>query len=234
MVKCWDLESNKVIRHYHGHLSGVYSLRSVILYIGSLQASTYSTRLSSSLHPTLDILVTAGRDASARVWDMRTKANIHVLSGHTATVADVKCQDSDPQIVTGSMDSTIRFVLSPTQDSTLCSYARSNRLWDLAAGKTLSTLTHHKKSVRALTIHPTEFSFASGSTGGNNIKKWKFPDGTFVHNFRGHDAIINTLSVNEDGVLFSGGVYPVPLHVALREFIIPCDRGQRHVDILGL
>src|SRR6202021_1022965 len=26
MVKCWDLEANKVIRHYHGHLSGVYSL----------------------------------------------------------------------------------------------------------------------------------------------------------------------------------------------------------------
>jgi pleiotropic regulator 1 len=46
MVKCWDLEQNKVIRHYHGHLSGVYSL---------------------SLHPTLDLLVTAGRDATARV-----------------------------------------------------------------------------------------------------------------------------------------------------------------------
>lgn len=46
MVKCWDLEANKVIRHYHGHLSGVYSL---------------------SLHPTLDVLVTAGRDATARV-----------------------------------------------------------------------------------------------------------------------------------------------------------------------
>jgi pleiotropic regulator 1 len=66
----------------------------------------------ASLHPTLDILVTAGRDASARVWDMRTKANIHVLTGHTATIADVKCQESDPQVVTGSMDSTIRFVLS--------------------------------------------------------------------------------------------------------------------------
>ena len=87
MVKCWDLEANKVIRHYHGHLSGVYSL---------------------SLHPTLDVLVTAGRDASARVWDMRTTAQIHVLSGHTATVADVKCQESDPQVITGSMDSTVR------------------------------------------------------------------------------------------------------------------------------
>ena len=89
MVKCWDLEANKVIRHYHGHLSGVYAL---------------------SLHPTLDILVTSGRDASARVWDMRTKAQIHVLSGHTATVADVKCQESDPQVITGSMDSTVRYV----------------------------------------------------------------------------------------------------------------------------
>jgi len=66
-------------------------------------------------------------------------------------------------------------------------------------------LTHHKKSVRALAIHPTEFSFASGSAGGNNIKKWKCPEGTFVHNFSGHDAIVNTLSVNSEGVFFSGG-----------------------------
>lgn len=104
MVKCWDLEANKVIRHYHGHLSGVYSL---------------------SLHPTLDVLVTAGRDASARVWDMRTKAQVHVLAGHTATVADVKCQESDPQVITGSMDSTVRYVpsfpsLSFTHSLTLC------------------------------------------------------------------------------------------------------------------
>ncbi len=169
MVRCWDLEANTIIRHYHGHLSGVYAL---------------------SLHPTLDVLVTSGRDASARVWDMRTKAQIHVLAGHTATVADVKCQESDPQVITGSMDSTVR-------------------LWDLAAGKTMVTLTHHKKSVRSLAIHPTEFSFASGSAGGNNIKKWKCPEGAFVFNFSGHNAIINTLSVNSEGVFFSGGMSPL-------------------------
>lgn len=71
----------------------------------------------------------------------------------------------------------------------------------------MTQLTHHKKSVRALAIHPTEFSFASGSAGGNNIKKWKFPEGTFVHNFSGHDSIVNTLSVNADGVMFSGGEF---------------------------
>jgi len=79
------------------------------------------------------------------------------------------------------------------------------RLWDLAAGKTMVTLTHHKKSVRAIAIHPTEYSFATGSAGGNNIKKWKCPEGAFVFNFGGHNAIINTLSVNSEGVFFSGG-----------------------------
>jgi len=174
-----------VIRHYHGHLSGVYSL---------------------CLHPTLDVLVTAGRDASARVWDMRTKAQIHALTGHTGTVSDVKCQESDPQVITGSMDSTVRYsCFSKNVDILLIGF--STRLWDLAAGKTTTTLTHHKKSVRALAIHPTEYSFASGSAGGNNIKKWKCPEGTFVFNLSGHNAIINTLSVNAEGVFFSGGEY---------------------------
>jgi pleiotropic regulator 1 len=83
MVKCWDLETNKVIRHYHGHLSGVYSL---------------------SLHPTLDVLVTGGRDGVARVWDMRTRTNVHVLGGHKGTISSVKCQEADPQVMTGSME----------------------------------------------------------------------------------------------------------------------------------
>ena len=63
-VCCWDLETNRVIRHYHGHLSGVYTL---------------------SLHPTLNILFTGGRDSAVRVWDIRTKAQVQVLSGHKHT-----------------------------------------------------------------------------------------------------------------------------------------------------
>jgi hypothetical protein len=37
------------------------------------------------------------------------------------------------------------------------------------------SLTNHKKSVRALAIHPHEFTMASASA--DNIKKWKFPRG---------------------------------------------------------
>ncbi|TSL54339.1 Pleiotropic regulator 1 [Bagarius yarrelli] len=135
-------EDKQVIRHYHGHLSAVYDL---------------------DLHPTIDVLVTCSRDATARVWDIRTKANAHTL--------------------TGSHDTTIR-------------------LWDLIAGKTRATLTNHKKSVRGLVLHPQQYTFASGSP--DNIKQWKFPDGNFIQNLSGHNAIINTLAVNSDGVLVSG------------------------------
>lgn len=89
-----------------------------------------------ALHPTIDVLISAGRDSTARVWDMRTKANVHTLTGHTHTVASVICQSAEPQIITGSHDTTIR-------------------LWDLSAGKSMCTLTNHKKSVRSLIFHPT-------------------------------------------------------------------------------
>jgi WD40 repeat protein len=39
----------QVIRHYHGHLSAVHDI---------------------SLHPTIDVLVTCGRDSTARVMSL--------------------------------------------------------------------------------------------------------------------------------------------------------------------
>ncbi|RYG47732.1 hypothetical protein EON67_08285 [archaeon] len=83
----WDLNTNQVVRHYHGHLSGVYCM---------------------ALHPTLDILMTGGRDSVCRVWDMRTKAAVHVLAGHENTIASMITNSVDPQVITGSMDNSIR------------------------------------------------------------------------------------------------------------------------------
>lgn len=88
------------------------------------------------------------------------------------------------QIITGSHDSTIR-------------------LWDLAAGKSMCTLTNHKKSVRSIVTHPTLYTFASASP--DNIKQWKCPEGKFIQNLSGHNAIVNCMAVNPEGVLVSGG-----------------------------
>ena len=162
-VKCWDLETNSVIRHYHGHLSGVYCLK---------------------MHPTLDILITAGRDSVARVWDMRSKKEVHVLGGHSNTIASLETFAVDPQVISGSHDTTIK-------------------LWDLVAGKPMATLTHHKKSVRAVCANPRELTFLSGAA--DNIKKWQVRDGKFIKNLSGQNSLINSISINEDGVAVTGG-----------------------------
>jgi pleiotropic regulator 1 len=145
-VLCFDLEQNKVTRHYHGHQSGVWTL---------------------ALHPRLDMLMTGGRDAACRVWDVRTSAEVMTLVGHEGTVMSIATQQAfatfpplclhlrllsllalpaaslsglsiarDPQLVTGGSDSVIR-------------------LWDLRMGRTFASLTRHKKAVR----FPTFWSF---------------------------------------------------------------------------
>lgn len=204
-IKLWDLASGQLKLTLTGHISAVRGLaisprhpylfscgedkmvkcwdletNKVIRHYHGHLSGVYSL----SLHPTLDVLCTGGRDGVVRVWDMRTRTNIHVLSGHKGTISSVQCQEADPQVLSGSMDSTIR-------------------LWDLAAGKTQTVLTHHKKSVRTLALHPKEFTFASGSS--QSIKQWMCPRGDFMLNFQPTNSIINTLSVNEDNVMFSGG-----------------------------
>ena len=130
-------------------------------------------------------MVCSGRDSVCRVWDIRTKAQVHCLSGHQNTVCSVISQSADPQVITGSHDSQIK-------------------TWDLAAGKTMSTLTFHKKSVRTMCMHPREYCFAAASA--DNIKKYRLPRGEFLHNMLSQQkSIVNCMAVNEDDVMVTGG-----------------------------
>jgi pleiotropic regulator 1 len=204
-IKIWDLASGTLRLTLTGHISSVRGLavsprhpylfscgEDKMVKCWDLETNKvirhYHGHLSGvytlALHPTLDVLATGGRDGVVRIWDMRTRSNIHVLGGHTGTVTGVKCQEADPQVISTSLDGTVR-------------------MYDLAAGKTMGVLTHHKKGVRALALHPNEFTFATASTGA--IKQWKCPEGALMQNFDGHNSIVNTLAVNEDNVLFSGG-----------------------------
>lgn len=204
-IKIWDLASSKLKLSLTGHISTVRGLvvsprHPYLFSVGEDKTVKcwdleynkvtrhYHGHLSAvyavDIHPTVDVLLTAGRDSTARVWDIRTKCCVHTLTGHTNTIADVKCQGVEPQVITGSHDCTIRY-------------------WDLAAGKSLCTLTNHKKSIRSMVLHPTQYTMASASA--DNIKQWKFPDGNFIQNLGGHNAILNCLTVNSDNVLVSGG-----------------------------
>ena len=176
MVKCWDLETNQVIRHYHGHLSGVFCLK---------------------LHPTLDILVTGGRDAVARVWDMRTKKEVHVLSGHEHTVASILTKSTHPMVVTGSHDTTvklwdlaagkcfttlthhqksIRAMVQPAFENTFCSGAADClKKWQGKDGRLLKSFTGHKAIINAMAINEDGVLVSGGDDGTMHF--WDYETG---------------------------------------------------------
>ena len=176
MVKCWDLETNQVIRHYHGHLSGVFALK---------------------LHLTLDLLVTGGRDAVARVWDMRTKHQIHCLAGHDNTVGAILTKGTDPQIITGSYDSTIklwdlaagkcmttlthhkksvRALAQPSFENTFLSGAADNlKKWVGSDGRFVKNFTGHKAVINALAVNDDGVVLSAADDGTMNF--WDYGSG---------------------------------------------------------
>ncbi|KAF2586739.1 hypothetical protein F2Q70_00035420 [Brassica cretica] len=61
-------------------------------------------------------------------------------------------------------------------------------------------LTHHKKSVRTMALHPKENAFASASA--DNTNKFGLPKGEFCHNMLSQQmTIINVVA----GVMVTGG-----------------------------
>ncbi|CAL9776081.1 unnamed protein product [Musa acuminata subsp. burmannicoides] len=204
-IKIWDVASGRLKLTLTGHIEQIRGLavsqRHTYLFSAGddkqvkcwdLEQNkvirSYHGHLSGvyclALHPTIDVLLTGGRDSVCRVWDIRMKAMVMALSGHDNTVCSVFARPTDPQVVTGSHDTTIKF-------------------WDLVAGKTI-TVTHHKKYVRAMALHPKERAFASASA--DNIKKFNLPKGEFLHNMLSQQrTIINSMAVNEDGVLATAG-----------------------------
>ncbi|OUC39547.1 WD domain, G-beta repeat protein [Trichinella nativa] len=145
-VKCWDLEYNKVVRHYHGHLSAVYDL---------------------ALHPSIDVLVTVSRDATCRVWDMRTKAQVHCLTGHTNTVACVVCQSAEPQ------KSVRALALHPRLYMFASASPDNIKQWKCPNGEFIQNLSGHSAIVNALAVNEDSVLVSGGDNGSMYFWDWK-------------------------------------------------------------
>ena len=72
----------------------------------------------------------------------------------------------------------------------------------LSMGNSIKYIEHNIKRFKYNLFLFFRYMFASASP--DNIKQWKCPDGLFIQNLSGHNAIVNCLAINPEGVLVSG------------------------------
>ena len=186
-IKLWDPSDDyKNIRTLPGHEHSVSAVRFVPS--GAAGAPTSG-----------NLLVSASRDTSLRIWDVTTGYCVKTLRGHADWVRDVAPSFDGRWLVSASTDQTAR-------------------LWDASSGETKATFLGHENAIECCTFAPAASYVhlaalaglkkppASSSSGeflvtGSRDKSIKLWDsrGTLIKTLIGHDNWIRGLVFHPGG-----------------------------------
>ncbi|KAF2220863.1 WD40-repeat-containing domain protein [Elsinoe ampelina] len=157
-----------------------------------------------------DTLVSGSTDRSVRVWNMTTGQCMQTFQGHTSTVrclvilkptktgedadGNAIMHPSEPVIITGSRDSTLRVWKLPKPDSPQMHQAGppENESDNQYA---LRTLNGHHNSVRAIAAHGD--TLVSGSYDCR-VYVWKISTGELVHRLQGHSQKVYSVVLDHE------------------------------------
>jgi WD40 repeat protein len=122
--------------------------------------------------------VSAGGDATVKLWDVKTGNIIYIFRGHKKSVNSVAIAPNGKFIASGSSDNTVI-------------------LWDLHTGKILNTFNTDSK-VNSVAFSPDGEFIATGGEG-YNIKLWEAISGTEICTLDSEnlvkDGVFNVISV---------------------------------------
>jgi WD40 repeat protein len=199
-LRLWDLETDKEITQklvtseggkkgiprFTGHTDEVYGV---------------------AFAPDGSRILSAGRDKTIRLWNVKTGEQIHCLTGHANTVYQVCFSPDGSQALSASADHTVR-------------------LWDLKTGLWIRTFNGHTDIVWTVAFSPDGKYAVSGSGLGIDANKqsngvpfftqgtkdfdlrlWEVQAGTEVKRFNGHTNAVYCVDFSPDGrYILSGGL----------------------------
>lgn len=147
---------------------------------GSLQASLYQGRrlTAARFSPTGFLVVTAGGSTIANVWDARSGARIHQLTGHELGIFDAEFSPSARQIVTASADGTAR-------------------VYDTRTGALYGVLTNHQNYVLKAVFSQDGEAVATASR--DRIARIFEPNGTLRATLVGDPDAVTDVAFSADG-----------------------------------
>lgn len=181
---------------------------------------------SASWSPDNAFLLSAGEDATARLWS-ESGDNLVVYRGHHYPIWDVAFSPLGYYFATASHDKTARLWatnhvtpvrmlaghLSDVNTVTFhpnCNYVltgssdKTARMWEVSSGECVRILTGHSDSINTCAISPNG-NLAATAGDDNTVLLWDLASARVLTRLTGHTKRIYSLDFSADGNLLASG-----------------------------
>lgn len=211
-IKIWNPETGKVVQTLVGHTDAVRSLTSngKTLISGSGDRTIKIWNLETNqLLQTLDqgspvwsvamsqdgqTLISGSEDGTLKIWHLPTGKLLQSIQAHPNRVFSVALSPdgtASPSELRGALIATAGL------DQTI-------KIWHLATGQLLRTITGHTAAVRTLAFSPDGAHLVSGSWD-TTLKLWNCQTGDLIRTFTGHLSRVVTVAFSPDGQTLVSG-----------------------------
>ena len=169
-------------------------------------------------------VVTAARDGTLALWDLRTGEALQSFEGHADRVSSVALSGNGRRLLSGSWDDTA-ILWDATTGERLATFAGhadnvldvalsergleaatassdgTVRLWNIRSGQQVATFEGHQTPVYAVDISPDRRFVISGGAD-NTVRVWDIETGAEVAFYGGHGGRVNAVDYSSDGANF--------------------------------
>ncbi len=142
---------------------------------------------SVAFSPKENILASASDDNSICLWDLETKAEIAILTGHSNSVKSVAFNPDGTIVASASDDCTVK-------------------LWDLNNCQEIYTFSGHSHAVKSVTFSPNGNLLASGSWD-KTIKLWNVQTKLEESTLKGHLLQVSSIAFSPCGDFLASGSF---------------------------
>lgn len=145
-------------------------------------------------------LITASRDKTIKIWDLKAGKEVNTLKGIKTNV----------KIALFTLDGKQAVTTTGGWDKKKKAWEGEIKIWDIEKGKEAKTLKGHSAEIETAALSPKGDLLVTGSEDTTAII-WSLKDGKALQTLKGSKTKINSVAFNSDGTkVVTGSSLPIP------------------------